>query len=76
MMCDIVVVQSAEITLAKYFISNIKNTVKTSGSWDNGVGVCPSCTLTDRVCGLMEAPLIAKYSCVQVWEVLQAAITR
>lgn len=43
MMCDIVVVQSAEIILAKYFISNIKNTVKTSGSWDN---VCLSCTLT------------------------------
>lgn len=46
MMCDIVVVQSAEIIQAKYFISNIKNTVKTSGSWDNGVGVCLSCTLT------------------------------
>lgn len=43
MMCDIVVVQSAEIIQAKYFISNIKNTVKTSGSWDN---VCLSCTLT------------------------------
>lgn len=27
-MCDIVVVQSAEIIQAKYFISNIKNTVK------------------------------------------------
>lgn len=40
MMCNMVVVQSAEIIQAKYFISNIKNIVKTSGSWDNDVGVC------------------------------------
>lgn len=41
MMCNIVVVQSENIQ-AKYFISNIKNIVKTSGSWDDDVGVCPA----------------------------------